>query len=108
MEETLQDTVTFTTEEQPSSTIKQNLKQELMRYLDRLPDTLLAEVLLFIKFLMFREQQPAPSEQPPEPKTNPEDDPLWQIVGLGRSEVKDLSINHDKYLAEIELQSNRR
>lgn len=35
-----------------------------------------------------------------------ESDPLWGIVDLGRSEVGDLSIHHDKYLAELEMQRN--
>lgn len=25
-------------------------------------------------------------------------DPIWNIVGLGKSKVKDLSVRHDKYL----------
>ena len=31
-----------------------------------------------------------------------EDDPLWDIVGLGGSGVHDLALEHDHYLAEIE------
>ena len=35
------------------------------------------------------------------------DDPLAAFIGLGRSGVNDLSINHDKYLMEFEIESNR-
>ena len=36
-----------------------------------------------------------------------DDDPLWEIVGLGSSNVRDLSVEHDRYLAEIEEADNR-
>ena len=29
-----------------------------------------------------------------------EQDPIWEIVGLGSSDVDDLSLKHDRYLAE--------
>lgn len=35
-------------------------------------------------------------------------DPLRAIIGLGRSGVTDLAENHDKYLMEFEIESNRR
>lgn len=35
-----------------------------------------------------------------------EDDPLWSIVGLGSSDVGDLAVEHDRYLAEMELEDN--
>jgi hypothetical protein len=36
-----------------------------------------------------------------------EQDPIWDIVGLGSSDVNDLSLEHDRYLAEIEDDNNR-
>lgn len=33
-----------------------------------------------------------------EKKRNWIEDPLWDMVGAGRSKDKDLSVNHDKYL----------
>ncbi|MCA9871947.1 MAG: ribbon-helix-helix protein, CopG family [Caldilineae bacterium] len=34
-------------------------------------------------------------------------DPLWDVVGLGQSEAGDLAANHDRYLAELEIEDNR-
>ena len=45
-----------------------------------------------------------PKEPPVEEKL---DSPLEAFIGLGRSGVSDLSINHDHYLMEFELESNR-
>ena len=36
------------------------------------------------------------------------DDPLWDIVGLGSSGDSDLARNHDIYLAELEETDNSR
>jgi hypothetical protein len=36
-----------------------------------------------------------------------EDDPLWNIIGLGNSGVHDLALKHDRYLAEIEEADNQ-
>jgi hypothetical protein len=33
-----------------------------------------------------------------------QEDPLWDIVGLGRSDVGDLALRHDDYLAEDEIE----
>lgn len=38
----------------------------------------------------------------------PEDDPIWGIVGMFDSGLGDASVNHDKYLMEIELEKRRR
>ncbi len=35
-----------------------------------------------------------------------EQDPIWEIVGLGSSDVGDLATEHDQYLAEIEEDDN--
>lgn len=35
-----------------------------------------------------------------------ERDPLWDIIGIGESDVTDLSENHDKYLIEAEEAHN--
>ena len=35
-----------------------------------------------------------------------EEDPLWDIVGIGRSETGDLALEHDRHLAEIEMADN--
>lgn len=35
-----------------------------------------------------------------------EQDPLWNIVGLGSSGVGDMSQRHDEYLVEIEMRAN--
>ena len=35
-----------------------------------------------------------------------EEDPALGIIGLGRSGITDLSENHDKYLAEMELEDH--
>lgn len=35
-----------------------------------------------------------------------EDDPLWDIVGIGRSDAGDLALEHDRHLAEIEVADN--
>jgi transcriptional pleiotropic regulator of transition state genes len=32
-----------------------------------------------------------------------ENDPIWKIIGAGESNKKDISVNHDKYLAEGEI-----
>ena len=34
------------------------------------------------------------------------DDPAMQIVGLGRSGIGDLALNHDRYLIEFERRDN--
>jgi hypothetical protein len=39
-------------------------------------------------------------------ETPVEDDPLWNIIGLGSSGVHDLALEHDRYLAEIENRDN--
>jgi hypothetical protein len=45
---------------------------------------------------------------PEEPAIEEElNSPLEAFIGLGRSGVSDLSINHDRYLMEFELESNR-
>jgi len=31
------------------------------------------------------------------------EDPIWQLVGAGASGQKDISVNHDRYLAEGEI-----
>jgi hypothetical protein len=36
-----------------------------------------------------------------------EEDPLWDIVGLGDSGLGDLAADHDRYLAEWETEDNR-
>ncbi len=36
-----------------------------------------------------------------------EEDPLWDIVGLGDSGLGDLSIEHDRYLTEWETEANQ-
>ncbi len=36
-----------------------------------------------------------------------EEDPLWDIVGLGDSGLGDLSVEHDRYLAEWEAEDNQ-
>jgi hypothetical protein len=36
-----------------------------------------------------------------------EDDPLWDIINLGQSDVGDLALRHDYYLAEIEQEDNQ-
>jgi len=96
-------------------TTNQPLKHEMLRLLDLLPNHLWLEVLNYIKYLLFREQV---SEQPVinegltsteqtatlndmPTSTAVEDDPLWAIVGMFDSQVGDLAINHDKYLAEL-------
>jgi len=83
-------------------TTNQPLKHEMLRLLDLLPNHLWLEVLNYIKYLLFREhvsEQPVINEVPT--STAVEDDPLWAIVSLGHSGITDLSINHDKYLAEL-------
>jgi len=35
-----------------------------------------------------------------------EDDPLWGVVNLGRSEAGDLALQHDRHLSEIEARDN--
>jgi hypothetical protein len=35
-----------------------------------------------------------------------EEDPLWNIVGLGSSEDGDLALNHDEHLANLERTGN--
>ncbi|MEZ4767518.1 MAG: CopG family transcriptional regulator [Caldilineales bacterium] len=35
-----------------------------------------------------------------------ENDPLWDVVGLGRSGTGDLAADHDRYLAELETEDN--
>ena len=37
-----------------------------------------------------------------------EEHPLWGLVDLGNAGVSDLAAHHDRYLAEFELESNRR
>ncbi len=37
-----------------------------------------------------------------------EDDPLWDIVDLGASGIRDLAANHDRYLVDAEREDNRR
>lgn len=44
--------------------------------------------------------------EPPEAPERPTESPLEAFIGLGRSGVNDLSINHDRYLIEFELESN--
>ncbi len=31
------------------------------------------------------------------------EDPIWQLVGAGASGLEDVSVNHDRYLAEGEI-----
>lgn len=31
------------------------------------------------------------------------EDPIWQLIGAGASGQKDVSVNHDRYLAEGEI-----
>ncbi|NHM26926.1 AbrB/MazE/SpoVT family DNA-binding domain-containing protein [Desulfofundulus sp. TPOSR] len=31
------------------------------------------------------------------------EDPIWRLVGIGESGEKDISVNHDSYLAEGEI-----
>ena len=31
------------------------------------------------------------------------EDPIWQLIGVGASGQKDVSVNHDSYLAEGEI-----
>ena len=33
------------------------------------------------------------------------EDPIWRLVGAGASGQKDVSVNHDRYLAEGEIKS---
>lgn len=35
-----------------------------------------------------------------------EDDPLWDIVNLGNSEVGDLAADHNRHLADLEQEDN--
>jgi hypothetical protein len=37
-----------------------------------------------------------------------EENPLFDIIGIGDSGLGDLSVNHDQYLAEFELEDNRK
>jgi hypothetical protein len=39
-------------------------------------------------------------------ETPVEKDPLWDIIGLGSSDVHDLALEHDRYLAESEESDN--
>jgi len=32
-----------------------------------------------------------------------DDDPIWQLVGAARGGAKDVSANHDRYLADAEI-----
>ncbi len=32
------------------------------------------------------------------PKGIPDDDPLWDLIGIGNSGLTDASVNHDKYI----------
>jgi AbrB family looped-hinge helix DNA binding protein len=34
-------------------------------------------------------------------------DPIWELIGVGRSGTRDVSVNHDRYLAEGELRKWR-
>lgn len=36
-----------------------------------------------------------------------EEDPLFELVGLGESDAGDLAVNHDRYLTELEEQDNQ-
>jgi transcriptional pleiotropic regulator of transition state genes len=31
------------------------------------------------------------------------EDPMWEMVGMGKSDYRDVSLNHDLYLAEDEV-----
>ena len=37
-----------------------------------------------------------------------EDDPLWDIVDLGASGIRDLAANHDRYRVDAEREDNQR
>ena len=78
------------------TTNTQFLRQEILRYFDRLPDSFLAEVLLFLKFLLFKAEQPLPPET-----MNQESDPLAALVGTFDSGVSDIAANHDAYLVQL-------
>ncbi|MDM8532018.1 hypothetical protein QUF63_12675 [Anaerolineales bacterium HSG25] len=76
-------------------THKQKLRQELLHYFDMLPDSLLGEVLLFIKFLLFRTKQPETIPNTPHDEAQ---NPLDSLVGMFDSGVTDTAENHDLYL----------
>ncbi len=86
------------------------IKQELLSYLEILPMYLWVEVLNFVKYLLFKEQQLAPKKEEglttTPLKETVESNPLWQMVGMFDSGLGDLAVNHDKYLAKIELEAN--
>jgi len=78
-------------------TPNQKLRQELLHYFDMLPDSLLDEVLLFVKFLLFRAKQP---ETINETHHNMMQRPLDSLVGMFDSGATDIAANHDAYLAQ--------
>jgi hypothetical protein len=68
---------------------------DLVATVERLPEDKAQEVLDFAQFLLH--QSGSPSEDQSQGVAW-ENDPLWDIVGLGESGVGDVSAEHDKYL----------